>query len=222
MPRMPHSPPSTWLFDLDGTIVDSRAPILQSLNHAFAAWDLPILTDEELDPYVGPPLQTTLADTLRRHRRNEDGAVALLAEFRSHYQHACIELAVSYDGMPEVLETLSGDHRLAVVTSKTIVYARPILEALDLARWFDHIEGPDPAVPETKPVTMKRAIEALTLDPSIESTVMIGDRLHDIEAAAEHGIPGVGVTWGFGDRTELVTAGAEHIVDRPVDLLTLF
>lgn len=205
------------VFDLDGCILDSTEPILACHNAALAQFGLEPISRHDIARYIGPPLQDTVAGILAERGKSDDLVEPLVEAYRSRYLPTSVDLAVAYDGIPELLVELAREERLAVCTSKASVYAVPILEHLGLDRHFETITGPPLSPPEPKVDTLGRAIEALSpFDRA--SSVMIGDRHHDIEAARHHGLVPVGVTWGFGSRNELEEAGASVIVDTPVEL----
>ncbi len=208
---------SVYLFDVDGTLVNSREPILRALNVALESVGLRPVTDSELWRHVGPPLQMTL-QSLLSGRGDDIGHVdALIEAYRSEYQAISVGMAISYPGVPELLEELAGRVRLGVVTSKPRVYAFPILDALDFAALMEVIEGPDLAEAEPKTVTLGRALARLGVDDLSEDVTMVGDRRHDVEAGRAYHARTIGVTWGFGSREELAQAGADHIANDPAE-----
>jgi phosphoglycolate phosphatase len=205
-------------FDLDGCVVDSRQPILRSLNVALAGMGMPTIIGDDLTAVVGPPLQEGVAGILERNGDDAGQAGALIAAYRADYTTTSVALATSYPGVPEALAALGATHTLGVVTSKPVHFARPILDALDLTDRFAVIEGPTLTESEPKTATLGRALERLGLAGK-RRHVMIGDRRHDVAAAHAHGLTAIGVTWGFGSRDELVHAGADVIVERPARLV---
>lgn len=204
------------LFDVDGTLVDSRSPILTAQKTAFISLGLEPPSETELWPLVGPPLRQTMT-TLLAARQSDPALVEMVIEaYRMAYGPLSVSAAKSFPGVPELVRSLAAGRRLGVVTSKPILYARPILEVLGLAEIMEVMEGPDLAETEPKSVTLARALAKMN-SPG-EPTVLVGDRRHDIEAAAINHIAGIGVTWGFGSRDELELAGAMAVVDDPADL----
>ena len=202
------------LFDLDGTLLDSSRPVLAAWTAALAGMGLPPLPADELHRVIGPPMQTMAPALLAERGRDAPEDVD---EFVRRFREAIGELevaeALAYAEVEGLLRRLHEDgRRLAVVTSKPVQAARRVVPALGFAELFVHVEGPDQAVPEPKAVTMERAIRALDVDP--DGTVVVGDRHHDVEAAAAHGLATIGVTWGgFGTREELRAAGAALVVE---------
>lgn len=208
-------PMTVCLFDVDGTLVDSRVPILRALNTALVGAGLDPVVDADLGHHVGPPLQLTLERLLTERGENVGLVGSLVQAYRAEYRSISVELAASYPGVQSMLNDLEGKLRLGVVTSKPAVYAVPILSALGLASMMEVIEGPDLSEIEAKPITLARALDRLGENGALDDVTMVGDRREDMEAGHAHGVRTVGVTWGFGTREELVAAGAQHIVDRP-------
>ena len=217
---MPPSPTRVVAFDLDGCIVDSTEPIFQCMNAALAELGLDPIPARDLAHRVGPPLQLMLADLLAE--RGADAALVdpLVDAYRSRYRTESLRLALAYPGVVELIEQLSTVDRLAVCTSKPTRFAVPILEHLGLAPRFERIAGPGLTEAEPKVATLARVLgeldDAAPLD--VAASVMIGDRHHDVDAALAHGLVPIGVTWGFGSRNELESAGAAAVVDHPSEL----
>lgn len=206
------------LFDLDGCLLDSTEPIGRCLDAALVDHDLDPIAPGDLAHRVGPPLQTMLATLLAERDAPLDLVDPLVESYRDRYRTVSIELARAYDGIPEALQALAGDERLGVCTSKPARWAVPILEHLGLAPLFAEIAGPGLTEAEPKSVTMAGVLDRLgPVDPA--ASVMIGDRHHDVDAARHHGLRSIGVTWGFGDRAELLDAGADAVVDHPSELI---
>ena len=198
------------LFDLDGTIIDSRVPFVTSMNYALAANGQPEREPDALMPYLGPPTHIALQELVGD---DEELIAATLATYREHYTRTSTETTLVYDGIPELLGELHGQVPIAVATSKIATNAVMLLEHLGLARLFDVISGPlASAVAEPKSVTVAQALAALE---GPRRPVMVGDRLYDVEGAGEHGVPTIGVLWGAGSEQELRDAGAWRIVSSP-------
>lgn len=207
-------------FDVDGCLVDSTEPIHRCLDAAMADFGLPPIPADELDRHIGPPLQVTLTTLLTE--LDEDPAIVplLMGAYRERYSTMSIELARSYPGVPALVAAQSAKGRVGVVTSKPRRFAVPILEALGLAPHFEVMFGPEETEAEPKTITLGRALAAV--EPcDVADSVMIGDRHHDVDAARDHGLRAIGVTWGFGSRDELEAAGAEAVVDTAAELAAI-
>ena len=210
------------LFDVDGTLVDSAEPILTALNDALVENALPPLSADELWKIVGPPIHQALQSVMRDWGENTDIVPKLVSDFRKVYRPLSLELAATYPGVTEMLADISQVARLGVVTSKLADYARPILERLDFAEYFEVIEGPDVgAVGEPKVTTLRRGLAAMDVESSEEQVLMVGDRRQDVEAGRACNVQTVGVTWGFGSQQELESAAADRVINRPDQLLRL-
>jgi phosphoglycolate phosphatase len=205
--------PDAVLFDLDGTIIDSRVPFVTSMNYALAANGHPQREPRELLPYLGPPTRIALAELVG----DDDALIGpTLATYREHYARTSPETTLVYEGIPELLQSLHGRVLLAVATSKIATSAVMLLEHLGLAQLFDVISGPlESALAEPKSVTVAQALVALG---GPRRAVMVGDRLYDVEGAREHGVPTIGVLWGAGSEQELRAAGAWEIVSSPDEI----
>jgi phosphoglycolate phosphatase len=205
--------PDAVLFDLDGTIIDSRVPFVTSMNYALAANGHQQREPQELLPYLGPPTRIALAELVGD---DDDLIGPTLATYRDHYARTSTETTLVYDGIPELLQSLHGRVLLAVATSKIATSAVILLEHLGLAQLFDVISGPlESALAEPKAVTVAHALAALG---GPQRPVMIGDRLYDVEGAREHDVPTIGVLWGAGSEQELREAGAWEIVSSPDEI----
>ena len=208
---------ATLLFDLDGTLIDSAVGITRCAAYAFEKLGEPVPDDATLRSWIGPPLRVSFAPLLGDDARVER-AVEL---YRERYEtHGWSEHAI-YDGIPEAIESLdAAGHRLAVVTAKNEPHARKILASLPFGHRFVEIVGAtlDGRLSH-KPELIAEALQRLEADAG--DCTMIGDRRMDMEGAVHHRMRGVGVLWGFGDETELRTAGAAAVADAPHALVRL-
>jgi phosphoglycolate phosphatase len=212
-------------FDLDGCLIDSKSAIAYSLNSALAALNLEPLENDIIGPLIGPPLYDMCRTILGSFRKSSIvTADDLEREFRRTYAACAASLTTVFHGIRDVLKALDeGDMPLAVCTSKPLISAVPLLDTLNLREHFVTITGPTThRRTETKSVTLARALEELStrLARTIDNQrcIMVGDRRYDIEAGRELGLRTIGVTWGSGSRLELSVAGADEIIDDPLDI----
>ncbi|SEL71670.1 phosphoglycolate phosphatase [Pseudoxanthomonas sp. GM95] len=208
---------STLFFDLDGTLIDSEAGIINGIQHVFASMAQPVPDAAALRPWIGPPMR----DSFQSVFADEADVVQALALYRQRYDTlGWTELTV-YAGIPELIAALkAAGHRLAVVTSKNERSARQILASLPFGACFEDIVGAsDDGARRFKADLIAEALRRLSVPAG--QCVMIGDRKMDIEGAAHHAMRSIGVLWGFGERDELVAAGAGAIVETPDALLRL-
>lgn len=202
---------STLFFDLDGTLVDSEPGIVNGIAHVFESLQQPVPSRDALRAWIGPPMR----DSFQAAFGDEALVTQALALYRQRYDSlGWTELTV-YPGIPALIESLrQAGHRLAVVTSKNERAARKILGALPFGVAFEEIVGAsDDGTRRFKPDLIAEALARLQAQAG--DCVMIGDRRMDIEGAAAHAMRSIGVLWGFGDRGELLAAGAGQVVETP-------
>lgn len=201
------------LFDLDGTLTDSRAGIAGSIRHAMTCLGRECPGDEALAAYIGPPLRGTFATLLGTTDR--EVIEAALVHYRARYDDVGLFENAVYDGVPEMLEAAAGlAGTLFVVTAKPRHAATRILAHFGLTRHFHGIYGAEPDGRfDEKAALIAHLIERGMI--RAESAVLVGDRHLDMKAARAHRIRAIGALWGFGDREELVEAGADLLCEHP-------
>lgn len=206
----------TFLFDLDGTLTDSGEGIINSVIPALEHFGLPVPPREELRVFVGPPL----SDSFRRFGVPADRTDEAIQVYRKRYVPIGIFENTPYPGIAELLQALrAGEHRLYVATSKPETMAVQVLERFHLAPYFHRICG---ATLDTSRSTKEAVIAYLLAENGrADNMVMVGDTKFDVIGAKAHGIPTIGVSWGYGTVSELEEAGAAAIVHSPQELLEL-
>jgi phosphoglycolate phosphatase len=205
------------IFDFDGVLVDSVAPVTSSINAALRDHGLPQRPPSALRALIGPPTFSAFSELLGRPA--DDPRVAeVVATYRAHYEAAYLTQTKVFDGVPAMLEELSRHEALAVATSKSSDFAQPLLDALGLAPFFTVVAAADPRTSaDDKSAIVARALAAL----GESSAAMVGDRSFDMLAARSHALRAIGVGWGIGTPEELFEAGAEVIAATPAQLLAL-
>lgn len=208
------------LFDLDGTLTDSGLGVANGVLYTLEKMGLPKPSDVELKKYLGPPLWTSFQEYAGIAESDTPEAVRLYREY--YNETGAFENSV-YPGIPELLTKLNDQgKRLAVATSKVDYAALAILRHFNLNHHFEVIAGSDETgeLRGTKALVIEHALAELAI-PAGAAIVMIGDREHDILGAKSHGIPGIGVLYGYGDREELESAGALEIASEVSDLASV-
>ncbi len=204
------------LFDMDGTLVDSRPGIVAAMNQTLAALGEPEQPEAALVARIGPPLQQTWSELLRLPL---DEVADVVASYRERYRGLMRDGTHVYPGVEKLLTGLRQDgHLLAVATSKTQPIAVELLEHLGLDGHFAVVRGPVPPSAEGKAVTVGRALEALGLP---EGALLVGDRHHDVEGGHAHGLEVIGAGWGYAVGNELTDAGAVAVAAEPLGVLPL-
>ena len=206
----------TILFDLDGTLTDSGEGIINCAILALEHFGLPVPSREEMRVFVGPPLH----ESFIKHGVPADKADDAVAVYRSRYIPIGKFENSPYPGIRELLEALKADgHKLYVATSKPEQMSVDILEHFDLAKYFDRICG---ATMDTSR-SSKDAVIAYLLEQNgrADNMMMVGDTKFDVIGAKAHGIPCIGVSWGYGEVSDMVAAGAVNIANTAQELLEM-
>ena len=203
------------LLDFDGTIADTGEGIYDSVRYAVRAMGFDPLPEEVVHTFIGPPVFSSFKRAL--NLSDEDSAKAV-EKYRESYMNGGIYRLSFYDGMEKLLNDIrKAGIKLAVASSKPENFIIEILRYLKISDLFDFISAPESdKAPESKTALVERAVKALGIDKS--KAVMIGDRYFDIEGAKEAKVDSIGVTFGFGDRNELVNSGADYIADSTEDI----
>jgi phosphoglycolate phosphatase len=208
----------TVLFDLDGTLTDSRAGITASIRHALTRLGRDCPGDEVLATYIGPPLRATLSTLLGT--RDPALLETAVAHYRARYDAVGLYENAVYDGVAEMLADAAGiADTLLVATAKMRHAAARIVTHFDLARHFHGVYGAEPGGRfDEKVDLLGHLIETGVI--RADAAIMVGDRNLDIAAARAHGIRSIGALWGFGERRELIEAGADALCESPRALVT--
>ena len=207
----------TYVFDLDGTLLDTLGDLAASTNYALAANGLPTRTVEEVRMFVGNGvkklMERAVPDGLANPRFEETYRC-----FREHYMEHNLDTTAPYPHVLEMLAALKArGKQLAVVSNKFYAATQELC-----AHFFDAYI--DVAIGERETIRKKPApdtvLEALRqLGAAKEGAVYIGDSDVDIDTARNCGMPCVSVLWGFRDRDFLLRHGAKTLVSSPLELL---
>ncbi len=206
------------LFDLDGTLTDPKVGITRSVQYALGKLGIAVEDPDTLTAYIGPPLRTAFRD---QHGLSEPESFPALDYYREYYERCGMLENREYPGVSHLLGRLRDAGRsLLVVTSKPHVYAEQILAHFDLARYFAAIEGSE--MDQTR--SDKAELIEFVLNKhrlAKASTVMIGDRMHDVVGAVRNGLDSIAVGYGYGSREELTASRPTHYAETLADLARL-
>jgi len=203
------------VFDLDGTLVDSRADLAASANHLRAVWSLPPLPEEEVGKLVGHGLGKLVRGLLSIEDAHE--VERGMDVFRRHYREHCLDRTRLYEGVLETLASLDG-RAMAVVTNKPKSFTDQILAGLGIASRFGLVLGAD-STPKRKPDPMPILVSMERLGAAPGETLVVGDSDTDVIAGKAAGARTCGVTYGIGDVAVLRAHAPDHLIDRFADLL---
>lgn len=209
------------IFDLDGTLLDTIGDLAVACNAVLALRGLPQHSYEEYCHFVGNGIMRLVERALPEELRTPYTVAAVRADFVKYYTEHIDTYTKPYEGVPELMtELVRRGIRVAVASNKfqagTEKLVRLFFPGVDFAAVFGQREGvplkPDPAV--VGEILARTGVDG-------ERVLYVGDSGVDMQTAAAAGVRSVGVTWGFRDRAELVGAGAQHIVDRPAEILNI-
>lgn len=211
----------TYIFDLDGTLLDTLADLAASVNYALRTHHMPEHSLDDVRRFVGDGVRLLMIRAVPDGEQNPQFEAAFQT-FREHYMAHSLDTTHPYDGIPELLAELKArGKRLAVVSNKFYAATQ------ELCRHFfpDTIEvaiGEHEAEGIKKKPAPDTVIEALRqLGVTKENAVYVGDSDVDIATARNSGLPCISVLWGFRDRDFLTEKGATTFVEAPSDILDL-
>jgi phosphoglycolate phosphatase len=204
------------VFDLDGTLVDSRVDLAFSVNHAMAAHGLPTLTMETVCEFVGDGVTMLLRRAIGPG--HEAMFPAIRKTFLAHYREHLLDHTLPYPGVAESLRERGRDYRLAVLTNKPIAMTHDILDGLFPAGTFREVRGGDSFA--TRKPDPEGLIDILASEhASPGETLMVGDSSNDVRAGRAAGVATCGVTYGLGTHG-FAEDPPDFLIDRFPDLFS--
>jgi phosphoglycolate phosphatase len=206
------------VFDLDGTLVDSRADLAGAVNHVLRTLDLPEQEPTTVYGYVGDGARVLVERALGPEHRP---LVARgLETFMTYYAAHLLDTTRAYPGIAEVLAALAERGvALSVLTNKPVAMSRAILDGLGLASRFVEIVGGD-SLPVRKPDPAGlEHLRARTATPR-HRMLLVGDSGIDVRTARAGGVAFCGVAWGLAPDT-LAAAGPERVIAHPAELVAV-
>lgn len=197
------------IFDLDGTLIDSKLDLAQAVNATRRHMGMPALDNERVFSYVGNGAPMLIRKALGPEATEEQAQEAL-EFFLEYYRDHMLDYTVAYPGVPEALERLHrAGVRLAVLTNKPVRFSRGILQGLGLADYFRQVYGGN-SFDRKKPDPIGVDTLIAECDAARDRTLVVGDSSVDVKTARNAGVKVIGVTYGFQPET---------LVDPPPDLL---
>jgi len=205
------------LYDLDGTLVDTRQDIIDGVRHTLATLKGPWLTDDEIKDCVGTGLHSLIKQVLRT--QDESLAEKGSQLYRKYYKEHMLDHTALYPGAREFLEYFK-DRTQAVITNKPNPFSSQILEALGVAHYFIAILAGDNGLPfKPDPAAIHHLIERTGVKE--DEVIFVGDSPVDIEAARNGGIEVATLSHGFASDEVLRAAKPDHRVNNFQELLDL-
>ncbi len=209
------------LFDLDGTLVDSRKDIAQAVNATLKQFDLPEEKEEKIFQFVGNGVQNFIKEVIKKQKKEEIYPLFLPSFLEFYYEHID-EHTKPFEGVKDVLNTLNKDENcvLAVVSNKLEKFAHKLLKSLNLLHFFDFVCGCDTfGVKKPDPSVVLEVCKSLSINA--KNTIMLGDSENDIIAAKDAGAVSACVTYGFRPKEILLQFKPHFVIHKPHQLLTI-
>jgi len=205
------------IFDLDGTLIDSKYDIASSVNLTLADLDLPTLPPERIFTFVGDGVKRLLR--LSVGEDNDARYEEALRIFRGHYLAHCLDTTQLYSGLDRLFD--GRDARMkALATNKSLEYTLRITEGLKVEEQFAAIESPlDQSDLKPDPGMLWRILERLAVRP--EEAILVGDSTNDVRAAQTAGMSACAVGYGYGNRGKVLALNPDYYCEQPSDLLSL-
>jgi phosphoglycolate phosphatase len=203
------------IYDLDGTLVDSRGDLSDSVNAMLATLGLPARDEREIWSFIGEGAERLVLRSLGD--ANEHLFPEAMKEWRVEYSRRLLTRTRPYPGIAELLEVLPAAR--AVLTNKPGGFARDILHGLGLSGKFRNVVGGDDAPKKPDPSGLLRLCSELGSDPA--QTVYVGDSLIDLATAAAANVPVCAAGWGLGDPQDLRNAKPTYFCSTPAEVIRL-
>lgn len=211
------SNPRLWIFDLDGTLIDSRLDLVTAVNATLAWLGRPVLDEDRVIGFVGDGADDLIRKSMRAAgldaAETDARAGEALRWFLDYYGDHCLDRTVPYPGARELLEGLRAQGRpLALLTNKPERPTRTILAHLGWDAWFDVVVGGDgPLGKKPDPRGMAYILETMNTAP--RDAVLVGDSPQDLQTARATGVPFIAYLGGLGDADAVRAAGPDLAVD---------
>ena len=204
------------LFDLDGTITESKEGITKSVQYALKKFDIIVESLDLLEKFIGPPLKYSFSEY---YGFDENKSLEAVQYYREYFEKKGIMENKVYDHIEDLLKQLKElKLKLIIATSKPTKFSNIILNNFNLTPYFDVIVGSNMNGTRcTKGEVIKHVVEKYKIDPN--EAVMIGDRKYDMIGARQNNMDSIGVTYGYGSREELKEEEPTYIVDNVMDIL---
>lgn len=205
------------LFDLDGTLTDSREGIVRCLEYALSTLGAPVPPPDALSGRIGVPLRDIFKDLLGNP--GPEAVEAAVRLYRRRFETDGILYNKVYPGVVDMLMGVNErGWRAFVVSVKAEAASRQVVRHFALDRFFTAVHGSDmDGARADKDELILHVLNKEAVEPA--DAVMVGDRSNDVRGALANGIPAIGVTYGYGTRGELVDADATWVCDAPYCVL---
>jgi phosphoglycolate phosphatase len=213
------------IFDLDGTLIDSRLDLVHSVNAALRHIARPELPDDVIASYVGDGAPILIQRALGAEAGDESLVRKGLEFFLSYYREHKLDHTTVYSGVPEALAAILNStngvpRKLAVLTNKPVIPSRAIVDALGLGQFFSQVYGGNSfGTKKPDPEGARKLLDECDVRP--EQAAIVGDSQVDVRTGRNAGLWTVGVTYGFATRT-LENETPDVLVDSAQEMGAIF
>ncbi|ADK13507.1 HAD-IA family hydrolase [Clostridium ljungdahlii] len=204
------------LFDLDGTITESKEGITKSVQYALKKFGIIVESLDLLEKFIGPPLKYSFSEYFGF---DENKSLEAVQYYREYFEKKGIMENKVYDHIEDLLKQLKElKLKLIIATSKPTKFSNIILNNFNLTPYFDAIVGSNMNGTRcTKGEVIKHVLEKYRINS--DEAVMIGDRKYDMIGARQNNMDSIGVTYGYGSLEELKNENPTYIADSVMDIL---
>ena len=209
---------SLFVYDFDGTLVDTFADIANSVNRALAEMNIQSLSRETIRRNIGSGVVNLMSRSLEGS--GCDDVEMAVSFFQKHYNNHLLDQTKLYPNGREVVEHFS-KKKNAILSNKPISFVEKILTELNFLSLFDSVLGGD-SLSERKPNPMGLQLLMTNLNCPVKEVLMIGDSAIDIETGKNAGVITCGVTYGLGDPVSLHNSKPDYLIDNLSNLKSLF
>ena len=198
----------TYIFDLDGTVVNPGTAIPRCINHALKKFNIKAVPIERLKRYIGFPLDQIFQQiTGRKDKRFIKGCVDA---YRERFHKEGVPEHRLYPGIVGLLEAVSEEGNVIIATNKPEASCKMVLDHLGISKFFTKIYGLEATNGKEDKTQLFKEVAK---QEKLKSALVIGDRGTDVEGAKKCKFTAIGVSYGYGTRDELSSAGADHVAE---------
>ncbi|MBA5851150.1 HAD family hydrolase [Clostridium sp. cel8] len=199
------------LFDLDGTLTDSKEGIIKSVQYSLKKYGINVKNLDELQKFIGPPLKDSF---MTYYNFDESKALCAIDYYREYFKDKGIFENKVYKDVEKMLSALKENgFKIILATSKPTIFAEKIIKHFNLQGYFDNVVGSNLDGSRGKKGQVIKYIMDNYLKGKHGETIMVGDRKHDIIGARENNIDCIAVSYGYGSLNEIKNSMPTYIVD---------
>lgn len=207
----------TVIYDLDGTLLNTLGDLAAAVNYAMSVYGYPQHSEAAVCRMVGNGMEKLIR---RAMPEGAEGFEEVLRTFKAYYADHSDDLTCAYDGVEELLDVLAASGvKQAIVSNKGDPFVKELNEKY-FSRWINLAVGEQEGVRrKPSPDSVHKVIRDLDADPA--RTLYVGDSEVDVQTARNAGVDCVAVCWGFRPEEELRAEGAQVLIHKPEELVSI-